>query len=172
MVAQLRAKPGGDGSPSRIGDFATKRVDGEFDLVYLVFNTIGNVTTQDAQVDTFANAARHLRPGGAFVVETGVPGLPQADGDRFVVFHHGERHTGIDEYDRATQAMWSHHYSVEDDGTWRRASVPFRCVWPAELDLMARLAGLSLSERWEWWDRTPYTSTSTRHVSVWVKPTG
>ncbi len=171
MLAELRAKPGGAEIPVVLGDFATTRVDGEFDVVYLVFNTLGNVTTQDAQVDTFANAARHLRPGGAFVVEIGVPAVLRSGGERFVVFHHGEAHTGVDEFDVATQAMWSHHYSRRDDGSWRRASVPFRYVWPAELDLMARLAGMRLSERWEWWDRTPYTSDSTRHVSVWVKPT-
>ena len=170
MVAELRAKPGGDRIPVSTGDFATTRVDGEFDLVYLVFNTLGNVTTQDAQVDTFANAARHLRPGGAFVVEIGVPDLPRVDGGRFVVFHHGDEHTGVDEYDRATQAMWSHHYSREDDGTWRRASVPFRYVWPSELDLMARLAGMTLRERWSGWKQEPFTSESTKHVSVWEKP--
>jgi SAM-dependent methyltransferase len=171
MVEQMRAKPGGAELEVEIGDFTSTRVEGEFDLVYLVYNTIGNVTTQDAQVATFENAARHLRPGGCFVVETGVPSvrsLPR--GERFRVFNHGEEHHGIDEYDVVTQAMWSHHYTRTADGTYRRSSVPFRYAWPAEFDLMARIAGLRLRERWGWWDRTPFTVTSDAHVSVWEKP--
>ena len=170
MVEQMRAKPGGADLRVEIGDFTSTRVAGEFDLVYLVYNTIGNVTTQDAQVATFENAARHLRNGGCFVVETGVPSvrsLPR--GERFRVFDHGDEHHGIDEYDVVTQAMWSHHYTRTDDGTYRRATVPFRYAWPAEFDLMARIAGLRLRERWAWWDRSPFTATSTAHVSVWEK---
>ncbi len=145
---------------------------GEFDLVYLVYNTIGNVTTQDAQVATFENAARHLRAGGCFVVETGVPHVRSVpDGERFRVFAHGDDHHGIDEYDVVTQAMWSHHYTRTADGTYRRSSVPFRYAWPAEFDLMARIAGLRLRERWGWWDRTAFTALSTAHVSVWEKVT-
>jgi SAM-dependent methyltransferase len=170
MVEQLRAKPGGADLLVEIGDFTSTRVDGEFDLVYLVYNTIGNVTTQDAQVATFENAARHLRSGGCFVVETGVPAVRDVPaGERYRVFHHGEDHHGIDEYDAATQAMWSHHYTRLADGTYRRDSIPFRYAWPAELDLMARIAGLRLRERWAWWDRTPFTTSSTAHVSVWEK---
>ncbi len=173
MVARLRAKPGGPAVPVTIGDYTTTKADGVFDLVYLVFNTLGNVTTQDAQVATFENAARHLRPGGCFVVETGVPGLLAAQHDhRYRVFHHGEDHHGIDEYDPVTQQMWSHHYSRNDDGSYRRSSVPFRYAWPAELDLMARLAGMRLRERWAWWDRTPFTADSGSHVSVWEKLLG
>jgi SAM-dependent methyltransferase len=172
MAARLRAKPGGDAIPVAVGDFTSTRVAGEFDLVYLVFNTIGNVTTQDAQVATFENAARHLRKGGCFVVETGVPGVLGAqEGSRYRVFHHGDDHHGIDEYDPVTQEMWSHHYTRQADGSFRRNSVPFRYAWPAELDLMARIAGLRLRERWAWWDRTPYTAESEGHVSVWVKAT-
>jgi SAM-dependent methyltransferase len=175
MVARLRVKPGGAELPVTLGDFSTAEAGvgmlGEFDLVYLVFNTIGNVADQDAQVATFANAARHLRPGGAFVVETGVPGVLGAQaGHRFRVFDHGEEHHGIDEFDPVTQLMWSHHYARTEDGTYRRTSVPFRYTWPAELDLMARLAGLALSERWEWWDHTPFTAESESHVSVWTTP--
>jgi SAM-dependent methyltransferase len=171
MVARLRAKPGGAGIPVTVGDFASVRVEpGDFDLAYLVYNTIGNVASQDAQVATFDNAARHLRPGGCFVVEVHVPGVLTAQHDhRWQVFHHGEDHHGIDEYDPVSQLMWSHHYTRTDDGTFRRSSVPFRYVWPAELDLMARLAGMRLRERWGWWDRTPFTADSPSHVSVWEK---
>ncbi len=171
MVDQLRAKPGGADLLVEIGDFASTRVAGEFDLVYLVYNTIGNVTTQDGQVATFENAARHLRPGGCFVVETGVPGVRAMPADqRYRVFDHGDDHLGIDEYDAATQQMFSHHYTRVADGHYRRRSIPFRYAWPAELDLMARIAGLRLRERWAWWGRSPFTASSTAHVSVWEKP--
>jgi SAM-dependent methyltransferase len=168
MVARLRAKPGGDAIPVTIGDYTSTPAQGPFDLVYLVYNTIGNVASQDAQVATFANAARQLRPGGCFVVETGVPGVLAAQHDhRYRVFDHTDDHHGIDEYDPVTQLMWSHHYSRRADGTFARNSVPFRYAWPAELDLMARLAGMRLRERWAWWDRTPFTADSPSHVSVW-----
>jgi len=174
MLARLRAKPGGAELAVTTGDFSTALagvgLEGEFDLVYLVFNTIGNVASQDGQVATFANAARHLRPGGVFVVEVHVPGVLTAQHDhRYEVFSHTDEHHGIDEYDVVTQLMWSHHYSREDDGRFRRHSVPFRYAWPAELDLMARLAGMRLRERWAWWDRTPFTAASPSHVSVWEK---
>jgi SAM-dependent methyltransferase len=174
MVARLRAKPGGAEIPVELGDFSTTQAGvglvGEFDLVYLVFNTIGNVASQEAQVATFANAARHLRSGGCFVVETSVPGVLGAqDGRQFRVFDHSEEHVGVDEFDPVTQLMWSHHYTLTEDGTYRRESVPFRYAWPAELDLMAQLAGMALRERYEWWDRTPFTAESESHVSVWEK---
>jgi SAM-dependent methyltransferase len=170
MVERLRAKPGGVAIPVTIGDFATTRVGDGFDLVYLVYNTIGNVVTQDAQVATFENAARHLRPGGCFVVEVGVPGVLSAQHDHaFQVFNHAEDHHGIDEFDPVTQAMWSHHYSRRPDGAFERHSVPFRYAWPSELDLMARIAGMRLRERWGWWDRTPFTAESRSHVSVWER---
>ncbi len=168
MVAQLRDKPGGEAIEVVVGDMTDARVEGAFGLAYLVFNTIGNVTTQDDQVAVFDNAARHLEPGGRFVVEVGVPSLRRLPpGDRFVVFEHTDGHVGIDEYDTVTQQMWSHHYSSDDATSYRRGSTPFRYVWPAELDLMARLAGLSLESRWASWDRAPFTSESTSHVSVW-----
>jgi SAM-dependent methyltransferase len=163
MVAQLRAKPGGSEIPVAIGDFATTRVEGTFALAYLVFNTIGNLTTQDAQVACFRNAAAHLEPGGRFVIETGVPGR---GGLR--VFDLSDTHVGVDEYDAATQGLVSHHFTLVD-GEWRRLSVPFRSVSPAELDLMARLAGMRLRERWSGWRREPFTGESTKHVSVWEK---
>jgi SAM-dependent methyltransferase len=166
MVAQLRAKPGGDGIPAELGDMTTARVDGTFSLVYVVFNSINNVTTQEGQVATFANAAAHLQPGGCFVIEVGVPNQ-----QRLEVFDLTDTHVGVDELDFDTQRLVSHHFSLVD-GEWRRASVPFRSVSPAELDLMARLAGMDLRERWADWDRSPFTAESAKHVSVWEKPGG
>lgn len=172
MLERLRAKPGGDGArvPVVLGDMAVERVEGAFDLVYLVFNTIMNLLTQEAQVACFANAARHLRPGGAFLVETMVPALRLLPpGRRLVAYEVTGRHVGVDEYDAATQAMVSHHTTTRADGRVGRSSTPFRYAWPSELDLMARLAGLRLSERWAGWDRSPFTEGSTSHVSVWTK---
>jgi SAM-dependent methyltransferase len=164
MVAQMHAKPGGDEIPVELGDFATTRVEGEFSLAYLVFNTINNLTTQDAQVACFENVAAHLRPGGCFVIEVGVPSR-----EPLRVFHLSETHVGVDEYDAGTQRLVSHHFSLVD-GRWERLSMPFRSVSPAELDLMARIAGMRLRERWAGWKREPFTSESSRHVSVWEKP--
>jgi SAM-dependent methyltransferase len=170
MVAQLRAKSGGDAVGVTIGDFATTTVDGSFSLVYLVYNTIGNLTTQAAQVACFRNAAAHLEPGGCFVVEVGVPDLRRLPpGDTFRVFDAAENHWGIDEYDVATQGLVSHHFDVVD-GQVERVSMPFRYVWPSELDLMAQLAGMTLRERWGGWKHEPFTSDSRMHVSVWAKP--
>jgi hypothetical protein len=146
-----------------IGDFSTTRVEGSFALVYLVYNTISNLTTQDAQVACFANAAAHLAAGGCFVVEVGVP-----SGQQLEVFDLSDTHVGVDEYDPATQRSASHHFSLVD-GEWVRLSVPFRSTYPAELDLMARLAGLRLRERFGGFGREPFTSESGRHVSVWEK---
>ncbi len=170
MVAQLRAKPGGTDLPVTVGDMATTRVDGQFDLVFLVFNTILNLTTQDEQVACFQNAAAHLRPGGHFVIETIVPSLrSMPPGERFHVFHHGPDHTGVDEYDVVTQRATSHHYTRRADG-WELTSMPFRYAWPSELDLMARLAGMDIVGRWADWDRSPFTADSASHVSVWRRP--
>ncbi|HYF73668.1 MAG TPA: class I SAM-dependent methyltransferase [Nocardioides sp.] len=171
MVERLRAKPGAERIDVAIGDMSTTRLDERFGLVYLVFNTIGNVTTQDGQVAVFENAAAHLEPGGRFLVETLVPVVRRLPaGERFVVFDHTDQHVGIDEYDVATQQTWSHHYSSTDGETYHRRSIPFRYTWPAELDLMARIAGLHLEHRWADWDRRAFTAESPRHVSVWVKP--
>jgi SAM-dependent methyltransferase len=170
MVAQLRQKPGAEQVIVTIGDFATTRVEGTFSLAYLVFNTIGNLTTQDEQVACFQNVAAHLEPGGCFVIEVGVPGLRTLPpGERFQVFDFSEDHVGIDEYDVATQGLVSHHFS-HINGNWELLSMPFRYVSPAELDLMARLAGMTLRERWSGWNREPFTSESTKHISVWEKP--
>jgi SAM-dependent methyltransferase len=171
MVAQLRAKPGTEGIGVTVGDFATTRVRGRFSLAYLVFNTIGNLTTQDGQVACFENAAAHLEPGGRFVIEVGVPDLQRLPpGETIRPFAVTPTHLGFDEYDVASQGLISHHYTVVGDGHLELTSVPFRYVWPAELDLMARLAGMTLEERWSGWRREPFTSDSTRHVSVWRKP--
>jgi SAM-dependent methyltransferase len=164
MVAQLRKKPGGAEIPVEIGDYATTRVEGSFSLVYIVFNSISNQTTQDAQVASFENAAGHLEPGGCFVVEVGFP-----SGASLEVFDLSDTHVGVDEYDPATQRSASHHFTLVD-GDWVRLSMPFRSTYPAELDLMARIAGLRLRERWSGWEREPFTSESTKHVSVWEKP--
>ncbi|OIJ69139.1 class I SAM-dependent DNA methyltransferase [Streptomyces mangrovisoli] len=170
MTDRLRAKPGGDAIDVHIGDFASTRVPGSFSLVYLVFNTIMNLTTQDAQVDCFRNAAAHLAPGGRFVVEVAVPELRKLPaGQTLVPFRAEPTRWAFDRYDLATQQMSSNYVEVVD-GRGEYRSIPFRYVWPAELDLMARLAGLRLSERWEGWKREPFTGDSGRHVSVWEKP--
>jgi len=170
MVARLRAKPGGDGIPVTIGDFATATADGTFSLAYLVFNTIMNLTTQDAQVACFRNVARHLEPGGCFVIEVGVPELRRLPpGQNTVPWQVTPTRWAFDIYDTATQAMSSNYITVED-GRGEYRSIPFRYVWPAELDLMARLAGMRLRDRWEGWSRQPFTSQSGQHVSVWEYP--
>ena len=167
MVARLRAKPGGDEIPVVIGDFATARAEGRFSLAYLVFNTINNLTTQNEQVACFENVAAHLEPGGQFVIEVGVPQLQRLPpGETVRPFALTPTHLGFDQYDVARQGLISHHYE-QVDGVWRAASTPFRYVWPSELDLMARLAGMTLAERWGGWRREPFTSDSTKHVSVW-----
>jgi SAM-dependent methyltransferase len=172
MTNRLRAKPGGEGIPLTIGDFASAKADGTFRLVYLVFNTIMNLTTQAAQVACFRNVAAHLEPGGRFVIEVGVPDLRRLPpGERFVVFDASATHWGIDEYDVANQGLISHHFQVVD-GSVQPSSGPFRYVWPAELDLMAEMAGMTLSERWSGWQREPFTSESRQHVSVWATRRG
>jgi SAM-dependent methyltransferase len=159
MVAELRKKS--QSIPVAIGDMTTTRVDGTFSLVYIVFNSIDNVTTQDGQVAVFANAAAHLEPGGCFVVEVGAKNRQHLE-----VFDLSDTHVGVDEYDADTQRLVPHHFSLHD-GVWERISMPFRAVSPAELDLMARLAGLRLRDRWADWDRSPFVAESRKHVSVW-----
>jgi SAM-dependent methyltransferase len=170
MVARLRAKPGGDRVGATIGDFATTRVDGTFSLVYLVFNTIMNLTTQVAQVACFQNAAAHLEPGGCFVIEVRVPELRiLPPGQNMLPWHVSPERWVCYSYDVATQAMRGHYIDLAD-GRGEYSSIPFRYVWPAELDLMAQLAGLRLRERWDGWTREPFTSDSSQHVSIWEKP--
>jgi hypothetical protein len=161
MVAELRKKT--DKIPVAIGDYATTRVEGEFSLAYIVFNSISNQTTQEGQVATFANAAAHLGPSGCFVVEVGTKNREPLE-----VFDLTDTHVGIDEYDADTQRLVSHHFNLRD-GSWQRLSMPFRSASHGEFDLMARLAGLRLRERWGDWDRSPFTAESTKHVSVWEK---
>jgi SAM-dependent methyltransferase len=170
MVARLHAKPGGEAIGVTIGDFATARADGTFTVAYLVFNTIMNLTTQAAQVACFRNVAAHLEPGGCFVIEVMLPELRKLPpGQTVVPFRVSPTLYAFDAYDTATQAMSSNYVKVNDGrGSYR--SVPFRYVWPAELDLMAQLAGLRLRERWGGWTREPFTSESRQHVSVWEKP--
>jgi SAM-dependent methyltransferase len=170
MVEQLRAKPGAERVGVTIGDFATTPVDGTFSVAYLVFNTIMNVTTQDEQIACFRNAAAHLVPGGCFVIEVGVPDLRRVPpGETVRAFTVSPNYLGFDEYtDFVKQICYSHHYRVAD-GSLDVFSVPFRYVWPAELDLMARLAGMTLRERWASWSREAFTGESTGHVSVWEK---
>ena len=171
MVAQLRHKVDEDAIPVVVGDMATAQVPGEFALVYLVFNTLGNLCTQREQVECFRNAARHLGSGGRFVVELGVPSLRRLPpGQTAVPFDVGDRHTGFDTYDTVTQQATSHHYSHEDDGSVRYQAHHFRYVWPAECDLMAQLAGLELEQRVADWHGSEFTSESESHVSVWRKP--
>jgi SAM-dependent methyltransferase len=170
MAARLEAKPGGDAVPVTIGDMATTRVPGTFTLVYLVANTIMNVTTQDEQVAVFANAAAHLEPGGCFVVEVIVPQLrhvpPGAVGRVFTL---DADHVGIETFDDLVgQIAWSHHW-MEVGGRLVRHSAPYRYVWPSELDLMGRMGGLRLRERWAGWDRAPFTSESVKQVAVFEK---
>jgi SAM-dependent methyltransferase len=169
MVSRLKAKPGGDAIDVAIGDFATATAAGTFRLAYLVFNTIGNLTTQDDQVACFQNAADHLESGGRFVIEVGVPDLQRLPrGERFRPFAVTQTRLGFDEYDVVNQGLISHHYKLED-GRLEVFSIPFRYVWPSELDLMARMAGMTLRERWASWTREPFTSTSDSHISVWEK---
>lgn len=153
------------------GDMATTRVPGEFALVYLVFNTIGNLRTQAEQVQCFRNAARHLLPGGRFVVEVGVPSLRRLPpGQAAVPFDLSERHLGFDTYDLVTQQAISHHFTRQADGSYHRGTHNFRCVWPSELDLMAQLAGMELESRYAGWSREPFTAESEAHVSIWRHP--
>ena len=169
MVDQMLAKPGGDDIQVAIGDFATTRVPGDFSLVFLVFNTIMNLTSQSEQVACFRNAADHLESGGRFVIEVMVPGLRQLPhGLASIVSSSDDTGWNIDEYDVANQGLISHHLNIVDGGI-RRSSVPFRYVWPSELDLMAEMAGMTLAERYESWDKEPFTSESRQHISVWEK---
>ena len=169
MVARLRAKPGNDAIDVAIGDFSTTRVDGQFSLVYLVFNTIFNLQTQDEQVACFANAATHLVHGGHFVIELEVPNLQRLPPGQEVLVFHVDSHTmSFDTYDVVNQGLTSNHFVLED-GTFSSYPVEGRYAWPTELDLMARLAGMRLHERWGGWKREPFTSLSRSHVSSYEK---
>lgn len=169
MLRQLDKDPGASDIGVTLGDFATASLDATFTIVYLLRNTITNLTTQDEQVECFRNAARHLGPGGTFVIENYVPELRRIPpGETSHVFTATPEHIGVSEYDMVNQIEISHHWWVVD-GQLRTFSSPFRYVWPAELDLMARLAGMTLRERWGGWRREPFTADSRSHVSVWEK---
>lgn len=199
MLDVLARKPGADRIEVTVGDMATARAPGRgddppgarrtdrsptsdspgaFGLVYLVFNTITNLLGQDEQVACFENAAAHLVAGGYFLIETIVPDLRRLPpGERHVVFDRSPGHAGIDEYDTVAQLLVSHHYTVDANGdgrhdragTGRVSSSQHRYAWPAEYDLMARIAGLELRHRWADWHRNPFTADSTSHVSVWQR---
>lgn len=169
MIARLRAKPDADDIRVTIGDFASTNVGGTFGLAYLVFNAIMSLTTQDQQVECFRNAAAHLGRGGCFVIEVMVPDLRRLPpGQNVVPFQVSATGWGYDVYDLSTQAMSSNYVHITD-GRGKYTMFPGRYVWAAELDLMARLAGMSLRERWGGWKREPFTSESSAHVSVWEK---
>ena len=169
MADRLRAKRAD--IPVTIGDMATATVPGRFTLVYVVWNSIGNLRTQAEQVACFRNAARHLTPGGRFVVELFVPGIRRLPpGQVAIPFHVGEHHVGFDTLDMATQQGTSHHYRRADDGTVSYGASNFRYLWPAECDLMAQLAGMELESRSADWHGSPFTHDSESHVSVWRLP--
>jgi len=170
MAERMAGKPGADVVPVTIGDMTSARVPGTFRLVFLVANTIMNVTTQDDQVAVFANAAAHLEPGGCFVVEVIVPQLRRVPpGETARVFTLDPDHVGIETFDDpAGQIAWSHHW-VEVGGQLHRHSAPYRYVWPSELDLMARLTGFRVRDRWAGWDRAPFTADSPSQVAVFVR---
>ncbi|MGD6740873.1 class I SAM-dependent DNA methyltransferase [Streptomyces sp. BH106] len=171
MAAVLRRKVDEDTLPVTIGDMATTVVPGGFTLVYLVYNTISNLLTQEEQVDCFRNAARHLEPGGRFVIELGVPPLRfLPPGQVAVPFDVSDGHLGFDTFDLAEQTLVSHHFTRDEDGRYRRDESRHRYAWPAELDLMARIAGLALERRVADWDGSPFTQDSAQHISVWRKP--
>jgi len=157
-----------DDIPVVVGDMARTTVPGKFSLVYLVWNSLGNLRTQAEQVACFRNAARHLQTGGRFVIEIWVPGIRRfPPGQVAVPFHVGDRHVGFDTLDMATQQGTSHHYQRRSDGTVTYSASNFRYVWPAECDLMAELAGMKLESRYADWRRNPFTNDSESHVSVW-----
>lgn len=170
MLRVLRGKPGADRLTVVQGDMAAGDVPpGDFDLVYLVFNTITNILTQAGQVACFRNAARHLRPGGRFLIEVFVPDLRRfPPGAQAQVFHLEDERAGLDTLDPVTQRLTSHHFSVVN-GEGRVFRSHHRWAWPSELDLMAELAGLRLQDRWAGWTREPFTADSPSHVSAWVR---
>ena len=167
MAAKLREKPEGRNIGVTIGDFTTATVAGRFNVAFLVFNTIMNLTNQPAQVLCFRNLAAHLAPQGFFVVEVVVPDLQNLPrGETIQSVQLSPTEWDFDEYDVVSQRLTSHHYRLLD-GNVENWSVPFRYVWPSELDLMAQSAGLELRHRWGGWSEEPFTSESRMHVSVW-----
>ena len=167
MLARLREKPGGERIEAIAGDMAATRVDGEFSLVFLVFNTIFNLVSQDGQVACFENAARHLRSGGRFVIEARVPELQRLPlGQTVLPWRADPEAMSFYVYDVVTQRLSGRHYFFEE-GRVQPSPIEMRYAWPAELDLMARLAGMRLEHRWGGWSREPFTALSPAHVSVY-----
>ncbi len=171
MLDRLNAKPVAANITAIVGDMTSTVMGEDFALAYLVYNTIMNLKTQDAQVECFINAAKHLKPGGRFVIECGLPMLHRlTPGETIKPFNVSEQHLGFEEHvDAVNQISISHHYHINGDRV-RTNSPSFRYVWPSELDLMARIGGMELEHRWEDWNRTPFNGESTGHVSVWRKP--
>ena len=171
MVTKLFAKPGGSDIPVVMGDFADVPVESDYSLVYLVFNTLFALTSQEDQIRCFANVARHLRPGGFFVVEAFVPDLSRFDRhQRIGVDRVGNDFVELEttRHDPATQSSESVHVVLRESGI-KLYPVHLRYAYPSEMDLMARLAGLRLSDRFGGWRRQPFTSESTGHVSIYAK---
>lgn len=169
MVAELRKKENNRAIDVVIGDMTSVHVDGDFSLVVLAFNTIDNLVSQQDQTECFKNAAAHLDPGGRFIVETLVPPIQRIPfGETMRAYDCSDAHWGVDIFDIVTQRYTSNHIWTGDDAP-TQLSIPFRYVWPSELDLMANMAGLEFEHRWQDWQRTPFTNTSKSHVSVWRK---
>jgi hypothetical protein len=171
MAEQLLAKPGADAVPVTIGNMASDQVPGgPFKLVYLVYNTIMNVTTQDEQLAVFANAAAHLEPGGCFVLEVMTPQLHRfPPGGTGWVFEQEPGHVGIETLDDLAGQIASSHHWMDVDGRLVRHSAPYRYIWPSETDLMARITGFRVRDRWGSWDKAPFSSDSQAQVAVFEK---
>lgn len=175
MTRKLHEKISAERVPVIVGDMATATAPdvGDYSLVFLVFNAISNLRTQSEQVECFRNAARHLRPGGRFLIELWVPQLQRMAPGMQLAMHFGDDgHIVFDNYDLATQECAYHHYRPQADGSARYGVGRFRYAWPPECDLMAQLAGLEFESRWADWDRSPFSSSSPSHVSVWRKRGG
>jgi SAM-dependent methyltransferase len=169
-IELISAHPKGGAVNASVADISSFALGRTYSLVYLVFNTIQNLTTQDQQVACFENAAEHLQPGGRFVIENVVPDLRLlTPGNNAVPFAVTDNHIGINEYTDLMhrQQYRSRHFYRRDDRTFAELSVPFRFVWVAELDLMARIAGMTLEHRWAGWDRSPFSDDSTSAISIW-----
>jgi len=172
MIARLRQKPGGEKLTVRLGNFADVAVPDSYDLIYIVFNTLFNLLTQDEQVRCFVNVAAHLNEKGAFVIEGGVPAeFCQLRNNQTVDLEH----LGVDEvrldvarYNPITQLLEESHIAFSEQGT-QLSPIVTRYAWPSELDLMARIAGLRLIERWASWNREPITASSRNCISVYAR---
>ncbi|MGP4021247.1 class I SAM-dependent methyltransferase [Saccharopolyspora sp. 5N708] len=171
MIDQLRTKADETTIPVVIGDMATATAPGSYSLVYLVYNTISNLLTQAEQVACFRNAARHLIPGGRFVIELGVPELRRLPpGQDALVFRAEPGYIGLDTYDVLRQHLVSHHFTFDESRQARLDRSPHRYIWPAELDLMAQLAGFEMETRHADWTGAEFTAESSSHISVYRIP--